>query len=234
MVHARRKPVLAGNELRALLDDWRADPTPDRSRMVCDALSRAERSPPPRIVAAIAAHVRRHCHQLPAVLVALGRLLLAAGDLRGAHDSLARAEGCSPRASEPLRVLADVLLALGDAERAVLALELARLRAAAPGDPMPCGDDLEGPLVRARALGELQRTEGEGAVAAEVDSAKSTHGSGVRRRPRTGDERAPEPHASTRVVRPSAELLDRLREADGVGVPTAQPAVERQKRRSPP
>lgn len=186
------------------IEAWRAVPTRDRTLAVCRALIDATPPPPARIVSAVVRHAMRTWPRDPELLVAVGRLQLQAGDLRGAHQTLALAETIAPAASAPTHWLGEVLLRLGDARRAVIAFDLARMLRDSPDDVMPCGRSVDDAHARAIELCALQLEEGELAVAEEIArTPKHPHQSGVHAR--LCDDRP------TRAVRPPRELIEATR-----------------------
>jgi hypothetical protein len=208
----------AAAPLSSLRARFRRTPTSLVTIGLCDAL-RAGDAVDAHELDEIGAVIARRFAADMRVHLAFARLLIAAGDLRRAHDHCARAAELAPWASGPLRLLGEVLLRFGDAERACAAFDSATALAAGGADTFPIDEDLAGWRSRAYALRETQEREGEGAVV-DTMRARTPETSQVRLRAVKIDD----PHsAPTRALRPPAALLDQLRTTEDAVIETARP-----------
>lgn len=152
--------------LEELVAKWRVDPRPSATILVCGALADAAAKPEARsIVLALAreigeAALLRYPHD-PNVLLAAGRMMLAAREVVPAQAIAVQAAKSAPDDPRAYRLLGEVLLRRGDAERAAKALEKATTGGLTDPETLTW-------VERARTYGLLQYARGVDAVAEAV------------------------------------------------------------------
>ncbi len=145
------------DDLETLFARWQKNPDLAQTVALCEILRGAKRVD---LVAVVGLHASRQ-KSVPA-LTAAARMYADTGSLEDAQRTLLVAGRLSPRDGSIYRMLGEVLLRRGDAERAEKVFERA----------LECGTDdatTGAWLERARALGEAQRTSGMMAVADAID-----------------------------------------------------------------
>jgi tetratricopeptide (TPR) repeat protein len=141
-----------------LADRWKRNPDADTTIEICNALHGSVRTTLVTQVGSVA--LQKHGTNVP-VLLAVARMYLMTQRLADAQSVLVAAGKISPKEGSIYRILGEVLLRRGDAERAEKVLE----RALQFGVD---NDDARMWLERARVYKSMQSKAGTRAVAAEV------------------------------------------------------------------
>ncbi len=180
---------------------WQRNPDVPQTVALCDALRGSKRMD---LVEIVGGHASR---QLDVhTLTAAAHMYIHAGRLDDAQQALIAAGRLAPRDGDVYRVLGEVLLRRGDAERAEKVLDRAMQFGSSDGEAATW-------LERARSLIPTQQASGMVAVAAEV--ARATTASAPRRR----SDSVPD-DAETQV-RKNDEVKAALGNARGAPVPAA-------------
>src|ERR1700727_542685 len=141
-----------------LAANWRSRPEARATTALCDARRGAPRV---TLVEEVGARASRDHAGDAAVLLATGRMYMAAQRLGDAQTVLVSAGKVAPRDAQVYRVLGEVLLRRGDAERAIRALERAIRSGGKNRQPRLWSE-------RASVFKSIQATAGMRAVAIEI------------------------------------------------------------------
>ncbi|MBK6461614.1 MAG: hypothetical protein IPF92_11460 [Myxococcales bacterium] len=222
-----------------LIARWRARRDAANTLAVADSLRRGR---DPGAAAEVAAHVERHLTSDVGVLMATARMCLANGLLPEAQQLLGLGTKLAPRSGILLRLLGEVQLRRGDAERAEKTLE----RAAR----VDADQEIRVWLDRARLCLPLQVREGARAVADHVSTAhplaqasltpraldddddldtnvRSVRDEGRRARPRDDDDLDTQVRSARDAIRPALEALHARRAESAAPARSAPPPPAR-------
>ncbi|MDX2053925.1 MAG: hypothetical protein SFV15_16100 [Polyangiaceae bacterium] len=144
--------------LNELLKAWRSHPDEDTTTALCGYLGATLQL---GLIGEVGRTAESAYSQNPEVLLAVGRMYLAAGMFPAAWRALAYARRADQRDPRPFRYLAEVLLRQGEATRASELLQRALEHGVTSNDILTLNEQLVEYM-------ELERTEGAGAVAVRV------------------------------------------------------------------